>query len=294
MKITTDKIKHAYIAPINYLHYIPRDSDFHLLLAHLLKDEDYCNFYRERKKKGDYLIIDNGAFEFKRPLEAHELYDLILNANLQPDVIVAPDYPFQEWDITVKSTEDFAKAYHKYFDNSVKLMAVPQSVKGDYKGWVEGYHALSQIDDVELIGMSILGIPHAFCSVTGTEDIALNRIYATVYLKQRQLVEQKFHHYLGLGSNVRELLIQKELRVMTSNDSSSAIWHGIQGIIYDDSAGGLMHGKSPKPVDFHIDHIDDPKIKECILHNIAYIEQLCLRETKKFETPPKPISLDEP
>ena len=51
------------------------------------------------------------------------------------------------------------------------------------------------------------------------------------------------HHYLGCG-DPRELLIMKELGLAYGNDSSTAIWHGALGIRFDDTASGLINGKS--------------------------------------------------
>lgn len=266
------QIKHAFIAPINYLSLIPQSSNFHLLLAHLLTDETYCRFYKDRKAKGDFIIIDNGAFEFKKPLQAEELYKLISESGVEPDVVVAPDYPFEDWTKTVESTRSFAKEYQKYFGDKVRLMAVPQSIKGDFEGWLQCYKELCKIDNVDFIGMSILGIPNAWCLCTGTEDISHNRLYATMYMNNHNLIDNsKKHHYLGLGSNIRELALQRQLGVIYSNDSSSAIWHGILGIEYDNSAGGLINGKNETPVDFHLPlQFEDGNLKVKNIEKIAY------------------------
>lgn len=52
----------ALIPPIPEL---PRFQHYgiHLILSHLLKDKRYTRFYRDRRDKGDYLILDNGAHE---------------------------------------------------------------------------------------------------------------------------------------------------------------------------------------------------------------------------------------
>ena len=68
----TTAFHHGLISPTKYLHLIPEDSTFHLLLAHLLKDDEYAAFYRKRKEQGDFIIIDNGAFEFHKPLETRQ------------------------------------------------------------------------------------------------------------------------------------------------------------------------------------------------------------------------------
>ena len=252
-------LKHLFIAPINYLHLIPETQTHHFLLASLLKNDKYCEFYRNKKKRGDFIIVDNMAFELGRPLEVKEYRDLILKSGIKPDIIIAPDYPNQPWKKTVEATTAFHIEYGNWFDSTVtKLMGVPQSVKGDYEGWISSYMVLCQLRDVTYIGMSILGIPNAFSSLTNTTDISYNRIFATMYLKnQGNINETVKHHYLGLGSDIRELQIQKMLGVADSNDSSSAFWrgivggqHGNGGCLYDDSATGQQHGKIRTAVDF--------------------------------------------
>ena len=78
----------------------------------------------------------NSAFEFKRALSAEEIFKFIEDSGIEPTYVVAPDYPFQDWEITWKSTLDFIE---KVKDSGYKVMAVPQSVKGDLGGWIECY-----------------------------------------------------------------------------------------------------------------------------------------------------------
>ncbi len=265
-------MKHAFIAPINYLHLIPEESKFHLLLAHLLKDEKYCEFYRKRQKQGDTIAVDNGAFEFGKPLEPKEYYKLVTESGLHPDIVVASDYPFEHWTKTYKAAVTFIEECREYFDYDTEIMAVPQSKAGDWEGWIDGYVALSNIPSISFIGMSILGIPNAFKSLTGTDDITFNRVFATAYLQKRGLVSKNVkHHYLGCG-DPRELLMMKAQGVAYSNDSSTAFWHGIQKTAFDSSAGGLMLGKSKKEVDFHIGY--DNTVLDIVLNNVKWITEL--------------------
>lgn len=243
------KIKYGYISPIKYQHLIPKDADFHLILAHLLDNKEYVDFYKEKIKRGDTVILDNSAFEFKRALSADEIFGFIERSGIEPTYVVAPDYPYQDWKVTWDSTLAFIEEVK---DKPYKVMAVPQSLEGDWTGWLRGYQLMANHPDIAVIGMSIIGVPNAFCKVTGTDDIAFNRIYATNYLLQTGLANQeKWHHYLGLGGGPREILIQRQLGLMDSNDSSSPFWHGYLGIGFDNSLWGLKNGKSPIEVDFH-------------------------------------------
>jgi hypothetical protein len=274
------KTEFGYIAPVEYLHLIPDNARFHLILAHLLKDEKYANFYKKKSDRGDVIICDNGAFEFKRSLDPIPLMKLVKESGVNPTYVVAPDYPFEPWSVTYDSTVNFIEMSK---DENYRIMAVPQSEKGNYKGWLECYKRLSRLEQVDVIGMSILGIPNAFCGLTGTDDIATNRIFATAYMLENGLVSNDVsHHYLGLGDGPREIMVQRALGVMDTNDSSSPFWHGIQGISLDDSATGLANGKSDIEVDFHIEKqqnrfsVDNKKkdVDFIIKENINWMEKI--------------------
>ena len=262
------KIKFGYIAPVEYLDLIPEDANFHLILAHLLKDKRYARFYKEKADRGDIIICDNGAFEFKRSLDPEPLMKLIADSGVNPTYVVAPDYPFEPWSVTYDSCISFIEMAAK---EEYEIMAVPQSETGNWKGWLECYKRLADLPHVKVMGMSILGIPNAFCSLTGTNDIATNRIFATAYMCREGLISQRkdlSHHYLGLGDGPRELITQRALGVMDTNDSSSPFWHGINGIKFDDSATGLKDGKIDLEVDFHLERtvkshsVDNKKLSE--------------------------------
>ena len=268
------KIKYGYIAPIAYQHLIPDHADFHLILAHLLDNKEYVDFYKEKIKRGDVVILDNSAFEFKRALSAEEIFGFIERSGIEPTYVVAPDYPFEDWEVTWESTLKFIEEVK---GKPYKVMAVPQSKKGDYWGWIQGYREMLKHPDVEIIGMSILGIPNAFSGLTGTGDVAFNRVFATQYLLETGIVEPgwKWHHYLGLGNGPRELIMQRRLGLIDSNDSSSPFWHGHLGIRFDESTWGLKKGKSKLEVNFNIEH--DVESVKMIQHNVTYMESIILQ-----------------
>lgn len=267
------KVKYGYISPVKYQHLIPESANFHLILAHLLDNKEYVEFYKEKIKRGDTVILDNSAFEFKRALSAEEIFKFIDDSGIQPTYVVAPDYPYEHWEITLESTLDFIERVR---DTDYKVMAVPQSKKGDWKGWIECYKNMAANDDISIIGMSILGIPNAFCSLTGTDDIAFNRIFATNYLLEHGIADKsKWHHYLGLGGGPREILIQRQLGLMDSNDSSSPFWHGYLGIELDNTLWGLKNGKSPIEVDFNAPY-EEAK-EQVIKANVDYMENVILK-----------------
>lgn len=263
-------MKLAFIAPIEYLHLVPLNESFHLILAHLLRFPRYVEYYNKRYECGDFILLDNSAFEFKRPIEGEEILQFIERSGVKVDMLVAPDYPMQNGSKTIEGLIRFKKLLEKEgLSKSYKVMAVPQSERGCWRDWLECYREIDAIG-VDFIGMSILGLPNAFCSLSHTDDIAFNRILGTQILKNEGLVSKSAkHHYLGLGQP-RELIIQQQLGVAYSNDSSSAIWHGIQGTCYDSTFGGLREGKSKVPVDFELPY--DPIHTTFIDFNIQLLQ----------------------
>lgn len=275
-KINEDKVHFGYICPIPHLEeYVPQSATFHLCLAHLLDQPDYVDFYRKRQQRGDYILMDNSAYELGAGIDAEQLIDMVEQSQIQINAIVAPDYPGKHSDYTIESLNHFVDVVDKRHPDW-SIMGVPQSEVGDFEDWLDCYYYMSDSEIVDLIGMSILGIPNACCHITGTNDISTNRIWATQYLLKHDPDHMKYgtsrnwHHYLGCGSP-REYIHQKLLGLMDSTDSSSPIWHGLNGIRYDDSATALIQGKTSLAVDFNnvvFEH--DP---EDIYYNINEIEQ---------------------
>jgi hypothetical protein len=270
------KIDFGYIAPFEYLDCIPKTSKFHLILAHLLKEKKYVDFYNKKYEQGHYILLDNSCFEFKRPIEAEEILQMIEISEIKVDCVVAPDYLFQKGNKTVNSTLNFIDKLRKYNKN-YDVMAVPQSEEGDVDDWLQTYQTLQHIDGVTHIGMSILGIANAFSSLTGTKDIMINRVFAAQFIMQNKLnLPSVNHHFLGLGQP-REILLQRQIGLIDSNDSSSPIWHGINGIGYDVSFGGLINGKIEAPVEFDMISSTEEKRRQfpTIMNNITFIQKLC-------------------
>jgi hypothetical protein len=269
------KIKFAYISPCNYLDIVEyTKSDYHLILAHLLINKKYVEFYNKCYDIGHTIILDNSCFEFKRPIGANELIEMIEGSGIKVDIVIAPDYLYEKGKKTVEAAKKFVNQLRdKNYDYDI--MTVPQSEENDVDDWLECHDQLQHINGIDYIGMSILGIANAFSALTGTKDIMINRLYASNYIIKNNLnLYKTWYHYLGLGSP-RELLLQRQIGLIDGNDSSSPIWHGINGITYDDSATGLINGKLEAPVNFEIENNHKPDIYSNIVYNINFIEKLC-------------------
>ena len=265
-------MKLCIIAPTSGLQQFATQSEgVHLALVHLVqKDSDYAHFYRQRSLLGDLIILDNGAFEFGRPCSTKLLLDAA--DYIKAHVIVAPDWPGEKWQKTMVSTEGFCNALEKA-KAPYKVMGCPQSVKGDWRGWLKGVTGMARFPKISHIGVSILATPNAFGANVGTfKDIELCRMMANSVLKNA--IREKYVklrgkklHYLGAGHRL-DMLQYYDLA--DSLDTSSPVWHGWQGIRYE--FGFLPHGKSQKPVDFAA-NLPAPDAVETINFNIAELKK---------------------
>jgi len=84
-------------------------SNYHICNPELiLESEEYLNFYRDRKRLGDFLILDSTGSMPRENITSSALFELA--RTLEPNLVVAPD-----WDMnfvrTVKETANFLRKY---------------------------------------------------------------------------------------------------------------------------------------------------------------------------------------
>ncbi len=146
-------------------------------------------------------------------------------------------------------------------------MFVPQSEVGDWYGWVDAYSWGSWNDDVDIIGMSILGIPNALEIVPKSYA----RVVATSMLIQNNTFNfNKYHHYLGLNAGpALEVPPLISMKALDSCDSSNPVWMGILGHEYSENTDSFLPVKKvKKEVEFDFPLIKDTDTHRRIQHNI--------------------------
>lgn len=261
----TNKSKLCLITPINLLNDYGSQSSMHLILAHVAEQsQTYANFHKKSKK---LKILDNGAYELNQPYETNRLLDIA--SDTQPDVIVLPDYPDTNYKITINmanQTIDNVKQ-HGY-----KVMFVPQSIRGDLHGWKRSYEWASKNDDIDIIGMSILGMPNAIPDI----PTCYARVLLTQHLIDKDLFNfNKYHHYLGLNSGpALEIPPLLKLNVLDSIDTSHPVWHGICGHRYSVNTDSYC---AIKKLNYKVDFdckVNDSQSLQRIQHNIDLTKSL--------------------
>ncbi len=252
------------ITPTAYLERYAALSSMHLVLAHLVDtDEEYANFYAGRS---EFKIMDNGAFELGESYEPDKLIELAHKCTA--DAIVLPDYPFQPAQKTVDASTALIDPVK---DAGFKTMFVPQSETGDVEDWIRGYVWAANTPSIDIIGMSILGMPNAVPDI----HIGFARVVLTQILIERGLFNfNKYHHYLGLQSGPKlEIPSLIGMGAMDSVDSSGPVWAGICGHRYSKNTDSLQ---SVSKIQKHVEFDYPLTEKESVLDDIQYNIDLTL------------------
>jgi hypothetical protein len=238
----------------------------HLVLAHLVdQDEEYAQFYADHN---EFKIMDNGAFELGESYAPEKLLEL--GTKCKAHAIVLPDYPFQSSSVTIDASLDVLyEIRHKGF----KTMFVPQSEVGDLEDWINAYIWASENNDIDIIGMSILGMPTAMPHIPA----AYARVVLTQILIDRNIFNfDKYHHYLGLNAGpALEIPPLIKMNAMDSMDSSGPVWAGICGTMYSEMCDSYQPvRKISKHVDFAHPMTKDEWVHKAIQYNIHLTKRL--------------------
>ena len=281
------KTHFCHIAPINYLH-LTKGRPVHLTLAHLVDNDEYRNFYLEEKKNGSVIIMDNSAFEFtqegKGYLTGAEIVDYAKKINA--DYAVMTDYPGEDRKRTIDAAKEQAPLFK---EAGLKTFFVPQGKVGDKEDYVECFRwAVDNHKLIDYIGVSILAVPNAYGIEPFGQEPSLHRFVGRLHMMYMlaesgllgQVRANKQHiHFLGMVDGPNEIqFLSPFKKYIDTWDSSSAIWHGLNGYGFDDTPGGLMHGKFHMPVDFNHKREHDEKDNEFFIglakENMDYMDKL--------------------
>lgn len=271
----------CHITPTKYLDIFASGRKSHLILAHLVEEDDeYAKWYEAEKKRTNCtIILDNSAFEmYKRKLAMYHSNKLVTMAKkVGADYVVMSDYPGEAAIKTQNKAEEMGPELKK---NGFKTFFCPQAQIGHFDMLVNSFMWAAEQPFIDYIGFSILNIPNAY----GVEkDNKLQRFlsrwrFCNTLLSRGffKLAKQnnKKLHLLGMLDGPNEIWLLKEfLCFFNTWDSSAAVWTGIHGIQFDTSPTGMINGKFEKEVEFNY---DGATIEELgiAMRNVKYIDNL--------------------
>lgn len=271
----------CHIAPTAYLDLFAAGRTHHLVLAHLVEeDEQYASWYANTPRcYGSQVIMDNSAFEmFKQGKPMYESSKLLdMGRKVNADYIVMSDYPGEPSGKTIDAAKELAPIFHYA---GFGTFFVPQAEVGDVEGVLDSFMWAATSDAVDYIGVSILTAPNMFGVEKGNNlQRFLSRWKLCQLLEERNFFGEAYDHgkkihFLGMVDGPNEVsLVAPWLQYIDTWDSSAAVWAAMCGIDFDNSPTGLINGKNEIEVDFDHNSATIPQIAAA-LRNIKYIDDL--------------------
>lgn len=253
----------CFIAPAGVLDRYASHSHTHLVLPQV-DNPQYVEFYQRKRREGDLIILDNGAYELNSSVDADVMIRALEKYN--PQVAALPDFLLQDGEKTFEESKKFLYFISGRFPH-VKWMYIPQAVEGDVKGWYKWLWI-----GVKELKPDWIGIPRALAThiSTGPNGWA-ERINAVEQLTMRGL---KTH---CLGMTAGNLLELEGLfwEGCCSIDSGAPVWRGLMNSKLDDVQDRVDWGVNGPPVDFYFKGVDDNKAQpfndSIIKHNMNLV-----------------------
>lgn len=275
-------MKVAIITPTIFLKKYSSLGTCDMMLAHeWVKNKEYLEYFKERKKKGNFVLMDNWAFEGERIIWK-ELVEL--TEKTMPSCVIMPDILWN-YEETKKDTLDFYQEYgQEVLDLGVDLMAVPQGET--FEKFLKNYKLFTSLKGVNYIWVSYTiffkDIPwyekeleELERNATETEVKMLRRYFLFKYMEENNLIDYTKKHHLLWLANPYEYKLYNNLKNPTfiySGDSALAYIMGKQKRLIDIERGVI--GEREKSLE---DFNEKPKLDKTqvltIIRNIQVIKK---------------------
>lgn len=162
------------IGPVSALRKLKIGTMHLILTSQVLSNKEYVNFYKERLREGDYVILDNDAHEQKAASSLTLLDEAI--KIIRPSEVVLPDVIRNRAE-TVERTIEGIKHFRvdnrdRYAD--IKLMAVAQG--NTVEEWEQCKNQLWALDSIVDYPFDVIGIPRVYADDFNTWVTAVRRV----------------------------------------------------------------------------------------------------------------------
>ena len=259
------KPKVSHEVPLQLLSDSKQFNDYDYSLTDLLDiHPEYEDYFRQAKKEGRYIIMDNSLHELG---EAYDTKRLMYWVNeLKPNEFIVPDV----WENSIYSIRN-AKHWSKVeLPKEVTKVAVVQGKS--YSEFASGYQSYKWFG-YEKIAFSYGASWFQECFQHPNPYIAkmMGRLKTINNLYKYDIISDYDRVHL-LGCNLPQAyLYYKDYYFIETIDTSNPIIHGLEGIRY--SEGGLLQ-KSNQKIDKDFTQEVTPKQKEDILYNVEMFKKI--------------------
>tara|TARA_R110002020_G_scaffold435510_2_gene645692 strand:+ start:625 stop:1413 length:789 start_codon:yes stop_codon:yes gene_type:complete len=247
----------SHESPISILKDSRDYNDYDYALVHLFETHpEYYNFFKDSKKLGRQVLLDNSIFELGKSFDSIKFAKYV--KELKPNFYIVPDVLEDGYE-TIKSFHNFV---NEYTDLPGLKIGVVQGKT--YDELVDCYKYMS--DNADYIAISF---DYSYYLVTGLGKSKLERYSSGRYnfindLKREGIWNNyKPHHLLGC-SLAKEFNLYNNDRTIRSVDTSNPVVAGIKELRYNGNLG-LQDKPSIKLADL-IDH----QVTDSEMENIEY------------------------
>jgi hypothetical protein len=271
-------MKVCVITPTSHLELAGFGNGIHMALTHVtLESDEYVKAYQRFHNKGEYIILDNSAFELEQQGKGLDPKPILeASKAIGVDEVIATDV-LCNGDETVKSTRNFIAEFEKFYSEEIRLqkpvpriMAVPQGKSPEE--WTDCYMRLLGLQGVSVIGFSKIAVPSSFGGSNSRKvdgGVTQSRLKLYDYLDENQLWPFDLNrnvaiHLLGgdswSGYELKSIVTHKptkesmvfsgpasKRRLIRSNDTSAPVWYGANGVSFDPFTGKASKFIEEKP-----------------------------------------------
>lgn len=242
-------MKLAVIAPPEFLNEVHHARlSYHMALGQeLIRNVAYCDWYRWRHVRGDFIIVDNGAAE---PGDERIPFEAVLEAAeyVRADEVILPDVLYDGHQ-TVAFTTD-PNVYNQVPVRS--RIIVPQG--RSLEEWIECFEAITKRIQYRTIGVA----KHLEVSVEGGRPAILR------WLRRQNWTDLVDIHLLGIWANP-----------LVEIERASQAWSGIRGI---DTAAPIAYAQHKMFIDavghYSLDWVEDAD-RKLVQNNIKTLLNAC-------------------
>ena len=223
-----------------------------------MESEDYMEVYKDiAKRPENFVIMDNGAFEFGASIDLGKYLSIILE--VRPDEIVLPDRMFRAKD-TIKMSKEF-----------MDLMGCPRDYSPSIRGVAQGRtieEFLECADALIAMGVDTIAIPKDYDIWEGGREV----LAATIAFRTAKRGTDI--HLLGMSATYDPAFgWSKELKSsIRSIDSAKPGILSCDGIRLHD--GTEDRYKSSRPENYFEVELDN-KNRKMLFHNLMVVKGHC-------------------